>query len=89
MEELKKHKWLTGDANSDLRSVIPRLQEYNGMRKFRQAVFGIQIARYLTTKAKPDEQDELLMDDEAKSKAQPEALAATPGEIGKTEGEPE
>lgn len=47
LEKLLEHPWLTTDANSNLTAMLPKLHEYNGMRKFKQAVFGIQVARYL------------------------------------------
>ena len=47
LDELLKHPWLTTEVNSDLTGMLPKLHEYNAMRKFKQAVFGIQVARYL------------------------------------------
>ncbi|GBG27413.1 Protein kinase, putative [Hondaea fermentalgiana] len=46
ISEVLQHKWLQGDANSNLTGNLDKLREYNATRKFKNAVNGIKaVAR--------------------------------------------
>lgn len=45
ISEVLKHKWLVGNANSNLTPNLAKLKEYNATRKFKNAVTGIQAVQ--------------------------------------------